>query len=235
MLSVKIFISWCAWISVDTTGSSHAAIILGRQGLVLWLWSTCHFKPLFYIFGALIQAKREQHVLWQLTGSSAAENGHSYCIALDWNFQWCLRATTVSTVRRDGGFANKDGDGKALAPPQTVKLVRMAEVHRGVSGVCCRRSFAAVGSGQLEQTVVLLLWKGELWEGVPRDVSYCHAALAQRWCSTALLGWLAVCSYPSSHRSFSFSFLISRPPLPFPFMAPSLLLSFPTKLLPSWA
>lgn len=56
-----------------------------------------------------------------------------------------LRATTVSTVCRDRGFANKDGDGKALAPPQTVKLARMAEVHRRVSEVCCRRSLCCSG------------------------------------------------------------------------------------------
>lgn len=49
--SAQIFVSWYTWISVDTTGSSHTAIVSGRQGLALWLWSTCSFKLLFYIFG----------------------------------------------------------------------------------------------------------------------------------------------------------------------------------------
>lgn len=104
VLSVTVFISWYTWISVDTTGSSHTAIMSGGQGLVLWLWSTCHFIPLFYIFGALIQAKREQHVLWQLTGSSATENGPSYCVALYWNFPWSLESSNSERCLQGQGL-----------------------------------------------------------------------------------------------------------------------------------
>lgn len=55
VLSVTVFISWYTCISVVTTGSSHTAVISGRQGL----WSTFSLKPFCFIsLGALIQAER---------------------------------------------------------------------------------------------------------------------------------------------------------------------------------
>lgn len=134
-----IFISWYAWISVDVTGSSHTAIVSGRQALVLWLWSTCCFKPLFYIFNALIQAESSMfYGSWQAAvqlrmGPPTALPSTEISSGLWEDQQWALSTGTEALLTRMSSGSS------------SIKLARMAEVHRGVLEVCCRRSLCCSG------------------------------------------------------------------------------------------
>lgn len=89
----------------------------------------------------------------------------------------------MSTVHRDRGFANKDGDGKALVPPQIAELARIAEVHKGDQRCAAGDPFACSEIRAAGTNTDAAVWKGEA-----REVSHCHTALAQRWCSWG--GWL---------------------------------------------
>lgn len=135
----------------------------------------------------------------------------------------------MSTVHRDRGFANKDGDGKALTPPHTAELARTAELHRGVSEVCCRKSLCLQwDQGSWSKRSCCCCGRESCGRGCPEN-AYCLGP--EVLLSRCSWGWLCALTLILKAPSLS---LFSCPGYPaLPFMAPSLLLSFPSKLLPS--
>lgn len=83
----------------------------------------------------------------------------------------------MSTVHRDRGFANKDGDGKALALPHTVELARMAELQRGYQRCAAGSSFVCSGIRAARANTGAAAVEGRAVGGCPE---MCHTALAWR-------------------------------------------------------
>lgn len=137
----------------------------------------------------------------------------------------------MSTVHRDRGFANKDGDGKALTPPHTAELARMAELHRGVSEVCCRSPFACSGIRAAGANARAAAVEGRAVGGGAQKTP---TALAQRCCSAGAPGAGCVL-LPLFSKLLLFLFSHVQGALPFllwplPFSCPSHQNSCPAEL-----
>lgn len=98
VLYVMIFIRRYFWISADTTDRACTAVVSWRHGIALWLWSVFSLKTFWFTsLGALILAKRQQCVLWQKTGSSAAESEPSVLVLSPSHCNALLFSTEISS------------------------------------------------------------------------------------------------------------------------------------------
>lgn len=134
-------------------------------------------------------------------------------------FRSTLKFTTISESRNneprttgtEALLTRRETAGKAPFALQIAGFGRMAEVQRGVSEVCPSRSPCLQwSSGQQEQTAgTATAAAGAAGGGGQR-------CAAPPWpggdAGRAPLGWLSVCSYPSSHSFFPLSFSMSGPP-----------------------
>lgn len=224
VLCVMIFISRYFWISVDNTDFSHTAVVPGRQDVAPRLWSIFSLVPLrFTPLDALTQAKRQQHALWWLTGSSVTEKWPSVLAPSPSRCIGCSFSTEISSHFRkqkqwsthdgDRGFANTEGDSQKSC----VFFSHSCVWEDGRGPERCIRD--------VPQEVPCPQWSSWHQEGAQAP----GVMLGGRcW------GGSRVCA-PTPLLMASFLPLFPWPGLSIPFLswAPSLLLSSPTKLLPN--
>lgn len=224
VLCVMMFISRYFWISVDNTDFPHTAVASGRQGIAPRLWSIFSPIPLrFTPLDALTQAKRQQHALQWLTGSSVTEKWPSVLAPSPSHCNGCSFSTEISSHLRkqkqwamhdgDKGFANMEGDSQK-------------------SCVFFSRSWVWKDGGSPERCIRDGVSGGPLPAAELMAAGGCPGTLAWRWCWVGAAGvapvsvllplflWLLPSLFFHDQVSLALSW------------ASSLLLSSPTKLLP---